>query len=172
MRQVTEIANRIGLKNDSPYPLSAHRVVFWDQCASNLMLRALEMTVDDCMWRTEVSLLEVGDVDSKQMMIGVGRVKGGIRRDLPLSAALLGFDSLVPSRLESEIQCAAANPKPNSRTMTTCQRITGVQRITNNCTVNARPCNQMCSTQGKDVTFSALFLLFLPTTSELDLLSH
>jgi hypothetical protein len=70
------------------------------------------------MRRTEVSLLGVGGVDSKHMMIGVERVKGGISRDLPLSPALLGFDSLVPSRLESEIQCAATNPKPNSRTMT------------------------------------------------------
>jgi integrase len=82
------------------------------------------------MRRTEVSSLEVGDIDSKHMMIGVERVKGGISRDLPLSPGLLRFDSLVPSRLESEIQCAAANPKPNSRTMTACQRITGVQRIT------------------------------------------
>jgi hypothetical protein len=81
------------------------------------------------MRRTEVSLPEIGDVDSKHMMIGVERVKGGIGRDLPLSPALLGFDSFAPSRLESEILCAAANPKPNSRAMTTCQRITGVQRI-------------------------------------------
>ena len=90
---------RHGFREDLPYPkkqrrlptvLSLDEVAQLINAAGNLMQRALLMTVYGTgMRRTEVSLLKVGDVDSKRMIIRVELGKGGVGRDLPLSPALL-----------------------------------------------------------------------------------
>jgi len=73
-----------------PTVLSLDEVARLIDAAGNLMQRTLLMTLYGTgMRRTEVSLLKVGDIDSRRMMIRVERGKGGAGRDLPLSPALL-----------------------------------------------------------------------------------
>ena len=73
-----------------PTVLSLEEVARLIDAAGNLMQRALLMTLYGTgMRRAEVSLLKVGDIDSRRMMIRVERGKGGGGRDIPLSPALL-----------------------------------------------------------------------------------
>ena len=73
-----------------PTVLSLDEVARLIDAAGNLMHRALLMTLCGTgMRRTEVSMLKVGDIDSRRMMIRVERGKGGGGRDLALSPALL-----------------------------------------------------------------------------------
>jgi integrase len=73
-----------------PTVLSLDEVTRLIDAADNLVQRALLMMLYGTgMQRMEVSLLKVSDVDSRRMMIRVERGKGGGRRDIPLSPALL-----------------------------------------------------------------------------------
>ncbi|HXH49247.1 MAG TPA: site-specific integrase, partial [Terriglobia bacterium] len=93
------VLKRHQFREDLPYPkdrrrlptvLSLEEVACLINAAGNLLHRALLMTLYGTgMRRTEVSLLKVRDVDSQRMMIRVERGKGGVGRDIPLSAALL-----------------------------------------------------------------------------------
>ena len=86
-------------REDLPYPQKPRRlptVLRLDEvaglinAAANLMPRALLMILYGTgMRRLEVSLLQVGDVDSRRMLIRVQRGKGGNSRDIPLSPVLL-----------------------------------------------------------------------------------
>jgi integrase/recombinase XerD len=86
-------------RQDLPYPkkqrrlpnvLSVEEVTRLINAAGNLTQRALLMILYGTgMRRKEVSLLKIGDIDSRRMIIRVERGKGGHDRDLPLSPALL-----------------------------------------------------------------------------------
>lgn len=86
-------------RQDLPYPkkqrrlpsiLSLEEVGRLIDAAGNLQQRAILMVLYGTgMRRTEVSRLQVGNVDSQRMIIRVEHGKGGHDRDLPLSPALL-----------------------------------------------------------------------------------